>query len=182
MTGANGHPAARGLAGILRRIGAGAYDALLVTGLLMAASFLVTITTRHEGPQAGLAPTPYRPLLSLLALLVIYGYYGLSWTRVGETLGMKAWGLRLVDAAGRRIGWARALLRLCLAFPLWLAPAAALLAFMSRTLPGPAAVLCAVPLLVSLGFAWGDGVSLHDRLSGTRVLRVPRDAPPPAAA
>lgn len=175
------YPTARGLAGILRRIGAGCYDLLLVTGLLMGAVLVVTLATRSSGPEAGLAASPYRLSLQLVDLIVIYAYFGFSWTRAGETLGMKAWGLRLVTVEGGRPGWGRALVRLAIALPLWLAPGAALLYYMRRGASGPVAALAVLPLLASLAAAWRDGVSLHDRLSGTRVLRVPRDAPVPAA-
>ena len=171
------YPTARGLAGVLRRFGAGCYDGLLVGGLLMLAIGLATWATRAAGIAGVLSAYPYRPQYQLIALGVIYAYFAASWLRSGETLGMKAWGLRLVGAGDRRVGAARIALRLLLAIPLWLMPVASLLLYMGHRAPWWAATLCGVPLAVSMCCAYPAGVSLHDRLSGTRILRVPRDAP-----
>jgi len=171
------YPAARGLAGVLRRFGAGCYDGLLVGGLLMVAIGLATWATRAAGVAGVLSAYPYRPQYQLIALGVIYAYFALSWLRSGETLGMKAWGLRLVGATDRRLRAARVALRLVIAIPLWLTPVAALLLYMGHRLPSWVALLCAAPLALSLSCAYPDGISLHDRLSGTRILRVPKDAP-----
>ena len=171
------YPAARGLPGVLRRFGAGCYDGLLVGGLLMVAIGLATWATRAVGGAHELSAYPYRPQYQLIALGVIYAYFAPSWLRSGETLGMKAWGLRLVGAADRRVDAARVALRLLLAIPLWLTPVAGLLLYMGHRASWWVALLSAAPLLVSLGCAYPGGVSLHDRLSGTRILRVPKDAP-----
>jgi uncharacterized RDD family membrane protein YckC len=84
----------------------------------------------------------------LVAVTVIF--YAAFWTR-GETLGLRAWKLRLVGPDGRPPGWGRALLRCA------------------------AAVLSWLPL--GLGFFWvlfdRDRRAWHDRLSGTRLVFRP---------
>jgi uncharacterized RDD family membrane protein YckC len=46
-----------------------------------------------------------------LMLLAGFGYYGTSWRRGGQTLGMRAWRLRLLRADGGQPGWRALLLR-----------------------------------------------------------------------
>ena len=81
---------------------------------------------------------------------VIGGYYVLNWVRSGQTLGMRAWHLRVVADSGRPVRLAAALLR-CLCGLLAWAPAA-------------------------LGVLWlyldPDHLAVHDRLSKTRVLHL----------
>jgi uncharacterized RDD family membrane protein YckC len=168
---------AGGPGGILRRLAAGCYDGLLVGALLMLTIGLATLITRPPGAHTTLEPYPDRLLYTVLALSVIVAYFGICWTRSGETLGMKAWGLRVVERRGALLAWPRVALRLMLALPLWLAPVAGLLLYMRHGMHGPIAALTALPLILSLAFAWRGGTSVHDRLSATRVLRVQREAP-----
>ena len=115
-------------ASILRRFAALFYDLILVTALLFAATFAAlplsggeAITPASQGAGAYL----YRAWL----LFVAFAYFGLSWTRGGRTLGMRAWRLRLTTESGQAPGWPAALARfgigLLIAIPaglgLWLA-------------------------------------------------------------
>ena len=83
-------------------------------------------------------------------IVVIAGYYVINWVRSGQTLGMRAWRLRAVDASGK---------------PLQLGPAAL------RFLCG---VLAWAP--AALGVLWlyldAEHLAMHDRLSRTRVVRL----------
>ena len=92
----------------------------------------------------------------LLALSFLY--FGWFWTHGGQTLGMRAWRLRLqvcAHAAGP-VPWRRALARFLAAGLSWAA--------------------------LGLGFAWAlwdrERLTWHDRLSGTMLVlerRAPRD-------
>ena len=168
------HSAARGAGGILRRLGAGCYDGLLVGGLLMVSVGLATYLTRPAGDGATLEAFPHRLLYQGVGLVVIVAYFGVSWTRRGETLGMKAWRLRLLTDRDALPSWRHVLLRLAIALPLWLTPVAGLLMFMHHAVPAWLATATALPLAVSLGAAWPRGVSLHDRASATRVVEIAR--------
>ena len=48
-------------------------------------------------------------------------YFVASWSRGGQTIGMRAWRLRVVSADGSTLPWPRALLRFALALPSLLA-------------------------------------------------------------
>jgi uncharacterized RDD family membrane protein YckC len=134
--------------GLIRRLAAIFYDLVLLVGLLLFAVTLVVIPhglmTGAELPQEG---WPYR-LHQLYLLGVTVAFYVYFWTRGGQTLGMRAWRMRLVRDDGRPLGAADALRRLVWAL-LTLAPA-------------------------GLGLLWvlfdREHLSLYDRLSRTRPV------------
>jgi uncharacterized RDD family membrane protein YckC len=162
---------AAGLRGLLRRLAAALYDGFLLGAVLMAATALALafsggrpLTVAASGAVAAMG---HRVLL----LLLVYLYFGRSWTRGGQTLGMKAWRLRVVTTTGA-LGWPRAALRLACALPLWLTAVAGTLLGLSHRAPLWVTPLGWLPLAVSLApLTWGQP-ALHDRLSGTRVVRI----------
>jgi uncharacterized RDD family membrane protein YckC len=131
-----------------RRLAAASYDALVVTALWFIATALAM-------PLARGAITPDHPLAELIYRLYILAvgflFFGGFWVRNGQTLGMLAWRVKLVQAAnGAKPTWRQALLR-------YLAGWISLLA-------------------LGLGFWWSlwdrDGNTWHDRLSGTELRRA----------
>ena len=130
-------------AAVPRRLAALAYDALLVGGLLFVFTLLLVLV---RGGRAIDADTLwYRATL----VVVAFAFCGLSWTRGGQTLGMRAWRIRVVALDGRPPSWPRAALRFVAS---WLALAPA-----------------------GLGYWWAlfdrERRCWHDVLSGTRVIR-----------
>ncbi|MGQ0428354.1 MAG: RDD family protein [Gammaproteobacteria bacterium] len=158
----------------MRRLAALLYDALILAALLFVATMLWLPFTGGEAitPQAqGWVAYVYRAWL----FLVVFGYYGLSWTRGGQTLGMRAWRIRLVRSAGGAPGWLDALVRFTLG-----AAMALLAGFGFWYLRGPGgwlavavAILLLLPAVLNLAWAGFDreGRSLQDLASLTRVLR-----------
>ncbi len=57
----------------------------------------------------------HKIIVQVLVLVVTSGYFVISWSRGGQTIGMRAWKLRLVTDHGTRLPWPRALLRFFLA-------------------------------------------------------------------
>lgn len=138
-------------AGLLRRLGALLYDTLLLLAVLMIATALFLPITGGEAiTSAGGWPLEwtYRGVLAGLVVL----FYGSFWTRSGQTLGLKSWRLRLERDDGGRLTWADTLRRLA------------------------AAVVSLLP--AGLGWLWilvdPGKRAWHDRLSGTRVVVVPK--------
>lgn len=129
--------------GLLRRLAAMLYDGMVLVALLMVAG--AVWVALHRGPAA-----PGDWLFRAWLLAVSAAFYAGFWTR-GETLGLRAWKLRIVGPGGHPPGWGRGLLRFAAAILSWL------------------------PL--GLGFLWvlvdRDRLAWHDRLSGTRL--VPRE-------
>lgn len=131
------------------RLLAAVYDALPVLALWMLASALV-LALRGNRP---FEPLSVGQVLLWLACWLVTGLYAvLSWHRGGQTLGMRPWRLRVVDAHGGRAGW-RAL---------WLRYAVATLSLAAA----------------GLGFLWSlidrERRTWHDMASRTRLVREVR--------
>ena len=142
--------------GLPRRLTAIVYDTLLVLPMLMACVALALFLGRAAGLIAVDAPLPPW-LVWLLAVLCCVLFFGFFWLRGGQTLGMRAWRMRLVASDGEALNWRHCLLR-CAAASLSLAS-------------------------LGLGYLWclvdRDGRSLHDHLSGTRLVLEPKQARKP---
>jgi uncharacterized RDD family membrane protein YckC len=127
---------------LARRLAALLYDALLLVALLLVFTFLLVIA------RGGRALPPVAVWYE--ACLVASTFCGLSWTRGGQTVGMKAWRIRVVAGDAGALDWRRAALRF---FASWLS-----------LLPA------------GLGYWWAfvdrERCCWHDRLSGTRVIRA----------
>jgi uncharacterized RDD family membrane protein YckC len=166
-------------AGIFRRLAAAGYDGLLLAAVLFLVTGLLLLTTHGEAitrERVGAWAYAYQTLLALL----VAAYFGASWTARGQTLGMKAWGIRVETAGGALPGWREVLVRLACAAPLYLAFLGATLLCMAHRAGWPALVAGSLPLAASLAaHALTGRGTLHDRLSGTRVvteLPAPKDA------
>jgi uncharacterized RDD family membrane protein YckC len=91
-----------------RRLAAGLYDLLPLAAILMIATALVFPFT-----QSGIAPGTL--WYQLMLVLVAFAYYGVSWRRGGQTIGMKAWRLRALPEAGGAMTWSQVALRFVIA-------------------------------------------------------------------
>jgi uncharacterized RDD family membrane protein YckC len=138
-------------AGVFRRLGAMLYDALLVVALLMVVTALLLSLTGGEAitsERYGALEYFYRAVL----LLVICGFFGWFWTRKGQTLGMRAWRLKVVREDGALLTWSDALKRMGGALVSWGA--------------------------CGLGYFWiwfdRDRLAWHDRWTHTRVIVLPK--------
>jgi uncharacterized RDD family membrane protein YckC len=162
-------------AGLLRRLAALTYDLLLVIALGFIVTFAMLPLT---GGEAILTETQrylghaYHALLAI----VVFAYFGLSWTRSGQTLGMRAWRIRLESRDGTPVNWLDALVRCLLGAGLaWLASAGA----WQLARPGTALGTLGAAALVAplaLNYLWvfvdAEGRSLQDLAGAVRVLRV----------
>jgi len=102
--------------GLARRLAALLYDGLLVLALwFLAATLLLAVS-------GGRLADPDRPLWLLHALrvsllLVTFLFFAGFWTNGGQTLGMRAWRLKLLGADGGPVNWKQALWRFAAAIP-----------------------------------------------------------------
>jgi uncharacterized RDD family membrane protein YckC len=163
-------------AGLWRRLAALFYDLLLVIALAFAATFALLPLTHGEAILAstqGALGLLYRALL----LLVAFGYFGGSWTRSGQTLGMKAWRIELRTAAGDRLLWPAAVARFLVGTGM--ARLAVVGAWYLRrpanALAAAGAAALVAPLALNFGCIPFNGArqSLQDLAGSVRVLRVP---------
>ena len=130
------------------RIAAMVYELLLATAVVFVASFIII-------PVVGEMHAPWqRHLFQVYILGVLFAYFSAFWMRSGQTLAMKTWRIRLVNLRGDPISFKQAVLRFALAI--------------------------VGLVLVGAGFFWAlfdrDKQFLHDRIAGTRLVRVPRKA------
>ena len=114
-----------GLAKLPRRLAAVVYDGLLLVGVLIAATGLAMgvialVAGSGESVKAGGSLT-HNPFFQTYLLLVCFFFYGGFWVHGGQTLGMRAWRLRLQRRDGGNIHCQQALLRF-LSGGLWLIP------------------------------------------------------------
>jgi len=137
--------------GFLRRLAAISYDLVLLFGVLFLAVTLVVV------PYELIFGMPFphdehfhRLGLQLYLVTVVGLFLVFFWVRGGQTLGMRAWRLRLVRDDGTGLGLRDALVRLA-----W-------------------ATLCIAP--AGAGLLWmlldPDRLTCYDRLSRTRLFLV----------
>jgi uncharacterized RDD family membrane protein YckC len=133
-----------------RRLTAMLYDALLVLALIavvnaLALGIVVQVT-------AGEQQVLHAHLVQLLTALSVVGFFSVFWLNGGQTLGMQAWRIKLVDFQGRPPTAGKALLR-CLG------------AFLSAACLG-------------LGYLWclidHNNRYWHDYLSRTQLILLPK--------
>jgi len=129
-----------------RRLGAMLYDGLLVLAVLFAAT--IPLVALQGGTAIEGGNLIYRGILLGISCLFFAGF----WHRYGRTLGMQTWGLRIETETGERPSAARCVGRFFLAILSWLP--------------------------FGIGFLWQlvdrEGLSWHDRLSGTRLRHYPK--------
>jgi len=96
--------------GLIRRLIAMSYDAMLLFSFLFFAALLVLPIT----------PDGSHPLFRLYLLGISFGYFAWPWVRGGQTLGMKAWRIRLEQLDGSRVTWYQAGIRFAVALLAWI--------------------------------------------------------------
>ena len=91
---------------------AGAYDLLPLLGLWF---FAGAIALSLSGGSLESHQQLRKLLTQALVLAFTATYFVVSWTRGGQTIGMRAWRLRVMRTDGTRVTWPRALLRFAVA-------------------------------------------------------------------
>ncbi|MFY9179187.1 MAG: RDD family protein [Venatoribacter sp.] len=139
-------------ASIWRRLAALAYDSLVVLALFILVGFIIQgiYAPLHQGEPIGELP---RPVVLTILFSVCFLYYSHSWRKAGQTIGMKAWRIKLVNTQPKPIQLSQCMLRTGMGlFSL---------------------------LIVGLGFFWAlldkQQRSWHDMASLTRVVFIPKE-------
>ena len=107
-------------------------------------------------------------------LFVVFGiYFGWFWAK-GQTLAMKTWHIRLVDAHGAPVSQVRAFVRYCLTW-VWFLPPLVALSFTSPSgIESIAAATVWVAIWALLSRAHPQRQFWHDQLAGTRLVATPQ--------
>jgi uncharacterized RDD family membrane protein YckC len=133
-------------AGLLRRLAAATYDMLLVIALFVIPT--LTVMALRDGKPIPPGSSLFQALLIITAGLFFIGF----WVHGGQTLGMRAWRLRIENSAGYPLNLRTGLIR----------------------------YLTAIPSIAifGLGILWllfdPDKCTLPDRIAGTRVIVLPK--------
>lgn len=131
-------------AGLGRRIAAMAYDWLLLGAVFFVGTLALVLL------RGGVAVAPGTWWYTLGLGGIAFLFYGWFWTHGGQTLGLRAWKLRVERWDGGTLSWRDAAARFAAAGTLLVPPA--------------------------LGLLWvsvdRDRAGWHDRLSRTRIVRV----------
>ena len=141
------------------------YEGVLLFGVTMMAGLVYSGATQQRHALQG------RTGLMIFMFLVLGWYFIWFWTRGGQTVAMKAWHVRVVDAAGQPLSNWRAAARYLLAW-LWFLPALA--AVSSAGLHDKAsiagALLTGVLAYAALVWLRSDRQFWHDVACGTRLV------------
>lgn len=129
------------------RLAAFVYDLFPLIALWM---LTVALSLLVVGGDVDVAhpPAGFHLAQQLALAAVTAAYFVVSWARGGQTIGMRAWRLRVVDREGGALPWSRALLRFVV-----------------------------VAASAGLGLLWSlvdrERRGWHDRAAGSRVVRLP---------
>lgn len=160
-------------AGWWRRVFCLLYESLHTSVVLWAAAVVFTPLLVWQGHSPALEWLERTWLAAVLCAHFVY-----TWIRGGQTLPMKVWRIRVVDAAGRGLRWPQAIWRFVIALALWLGlPLAAYASLAAGRAFSPSlAGVAALWGLVTVLYAWFDPQKqfLHDRLAGTRLILLPK--------
>ncbi len=133
--------------GLLRRVASMVYDTLLVVALVMVAAAFVVLPAGSEIRSGTLWFQAY-------ILVVWWAYFAVCWRLRAQTVGMRAWRVKLVAKEGERVSWGGTVVRFLVA---WVSAAA-----------------------LGLGFLWSlfepRRRTWHDMASASRLVLLPKQA------
>jgi uncharacterized RDD family membrane protein YckC len=142
------------------------YEGILLFGIVFIAGYLFSTLTQQRN---GL--THHNELMVWIGF-VLAAYFVWFWTHGGQTLPMKTWRMKVVDAQGKPVGAGRAVLRYIVAW-MWFLPPLALHPVFGFGIP-LTLIVFGVWVVAWAGMVWVDPARqfLHDRFVGTRIVNV----------
>lgn len=169
-------------AGLLSRLGAIVSDSLVVFGLLALSTLFLFVPVLNMLGKKAMTPSEVGWLWSVIyfatMLSVWFGFFGYFWTRSGQTIGMRAWRVRVEADHARPITWRQALIRWIAAGLPWL-PCLVFMTIAERL--DLSALKYVGQGLSLLGVVAWLGMYLdplrrtwHDQFSKTRVIKLPK--------
>ncbi len=133
-------------AALWRRLAALFYDLLVLVAIWMFAAALILLAFHGEVDVAR-QPALYHFVLQATLLLLSGLYFVVSWSKGGQTIGMRAWKVRILDNNGQPPRARQSLLRF---------------------------VLALISLIGAFGFIWclfdADRRAWHDVMAKTRMV------------
>ncbi|MEB0111298.1 RDD family protein [Variovorax sp. RTB1] len=150
--------------GLWRRMACWLYEGMLMFAVVFVAGWLFSTLGQMRD-----AMDERRHLLQAF-LFVVFGVYFVWFWIHGQTLAMKTWGIRIVDASGRPVTQRRALIRYLLGWIWFLPPLAAIAPF--KLSGGESALLISGWVLIwaLLSRFQPQHQFWHDAWAGTRLI------------
>ncbi|HDZ39591.1 MAG TPA: RDD family protein [Marinobacter sp.] len=157
----------------LKRLLAITYDGLISIAVLLVTTWAYTMITGwitgwdrlEQKAEAGQLSGD--PGLTFVLFLVMYLFFAYFWTRIGQTLGMQVWRIRIENLDGSNVSWSQALRRYVTAAAVLFTTLLAGYYLSSATL------LLSVPVIIAL-FLPVNGLSLTDKFSNSIVVALPK--------
>ena len=138
------------------------YDGLISIAVLLVATWGYTMVAgwitgwdRYE-QMAESGQLSGDPGLTFTLFLVLYLFFGYFWTRIGQTLGMQVWRIRIENIDGTS------------------AAAVIFLTLLGSYYLGAATLFLGIPAIIALFYPI-NGLSITDRLSDSVVVSVPKE-------
>jgi uncharacterized RDD family membrane protein YckC len=150
---------------LLRRLACFLYEGVLLFGVVMIAGYLYSSLTQQRHALQG------QHGLQAFLFLVLGIYFVWFWSHGGQTVAMKTWHIRLVNAQGAPVSEWRAAARYLLSW-LWFLPALAV-AHVAALQGLPAlfsAMALGVLVFAGLSYLHPQRQYLHDAICGTRLV------------
>lgn len=155
----------------LKRALAITYDGLISIAVMLVVTWIYTMVDgwiigwdRFE-QMAEAGQLSGDPGLTFVLFLTLYLFFAYFWTRVGQTLGMQVWRIRIENLDGSTVSWTQALIRYVTASVVFFA------ALLAAYYVSAATLFVAVPAIIAL-FLPINGLSLTDRASNSIVVQV----------
>ena len=108
-------------ANLWRRLGAFIYDLLALSAVMMLAAIIAILLVFILTKTGVVKVEPYQDIAGYLAhnsffaaylAFVIVAFYSYFWVRAGQTIGMKAWRLRVQNSNGHNITLMQSIIRM----------------------------------------------------------------------
>jgi len=143
------------------------YEAMLLFGVLFIAGWLFSTVTQQRHALY------LRGAMEVWLFIVLAVYFAWFWSHGGQTLAMKTWRIRLERAAGGPVGFWHAVLRYTLAW-MWFMPGLVVAWLVGAKGWMLVLIPCAnAAIWAMLAFLDPQRQFLHDRIAGTRLVRLP---------
>jgi uncharacterized RDD family membrane protein YckC len=100
---------------VLRYLAVMLYDTVLLLSVLLLASLIAVAFNSGEAIDNN------NPFFMFYLISISGLFYGWFWTHGGQTLGMRAWKIQIIDQQQNIISWKQAIIRFVVAIISWLA-------------------------------------------------------------
>ena len=151
---------------LMRRMASWLYEGMLMFGVVFIAGYLFSALTQT---RHALDNRHWQQAF----LFIVFGVYFVWFWSKGQTLAMKTWHIRVVDAAGQPLTQTRALVRYLLSWLWFLPPLAALSPFGLTGGESVVIILGWVAVWAVLSRFHPEQHFWHDALAGTRLVTSP---------